>query len=320
MKPASPDTVSTAAPTERTQPNNTVFTDTGLSIIEVCGQDRSKFLQGQLTCNIDDLSESQASIAAMCNAKGRVISTLIIVKTPQTYLLIVPADLLETVLKKLRMYVLRADVQLLDQTNCLGILGVQSATIPSDSTEPLLNNFAVAATALITIKLPAMQRYLSIGSLDKIAAHRELLSMQQGYSTGSIQAWRYQDISSALPWFDASQSEQHIPQMLNIDQLGGISFSKGCYTGQEIIARTHYLGKVKRGLFVAECDQSPNNLSSGCAVQDGKSLQNVGEVLAFSRWQDKTRLLLVLQIVDGEPKNFILGDEYRSPLAIITHQ
>lgn len=307
-------------PTGQNPPNGKVFTATGLSIIEVSGQDAAKFLQGQLTCNINDISESQASIAAYCNAKGRVISTLIIVKTPQSFLLLLPADLLDTVIKKLRIYVLRADVKLLDQTGQLQVMGIHGALPTSVAHDAPLKDFAVSQLPLPTIKLPAATRYLVIGMLDKIKQLYETLAAQQGFATGNLDEWRYQDISTALPWFDISQSEQHIPQMLSIDQLGGISFNKGCYTGQEIVARSHYLGKVKRALFVAECRQAASGFNGGCAVLDSDNRQNVGCVLTKSAWAGITRLLLVLQIVDGRPKNLILADDYRTPLAIISDQ
>ncbi len=296
-----------------------IFPSTGLSLIAVSGQDADKLLQGQLTCNINDISESQASIAAFCNAKGRVISTLIVAKTPQGFLLIVPTDLLETVLKKLRMYVLRADVQLQDQSGILQLTGLQS--LPADTNDtPSANNFAVAQSPFSTIRLPGQDRHLLISSPEQSQQFCALLASQHGYESGSLAEWRQQDISSALPWFGSSQSEKHIPQMLNIDRLGGISFNKGCYTGQEIVARTHYLGKVKRALFVAECIQSSGDINTGCGVLDNASGQNIGCVLTHSSYAGTTRLLLVLQIVDGLPKNLILDDEYRTSVAIISDQ
>jgi hypothetical protein len=296
-----------------------IFLSTGLSLIAVSGQDAEKLLQGQLTCNINDISESQASIAAFCNAKGRVISTLIVAKTPQGFLLIVPTDLLETVLKKLRMYVLRADVQLHDQSGILQITGLQS--LPADADDiPSTNNFAVAQSTFSTIRLPGQDRYLLISSPEQSQQFCALLASQHGYESGSLAEWRQQDICSALPWFGSSQSEQHIPQMLNIDRLGGISFNKGCYTGQEIVARTHYLGKVKRALFVAECTQSSGDINTGCGVLDSASGHNIGCVLTHSSHAGTTRLLLVLQIVDGLPKNLILDDDYRTSVAIISDQ
>ncbi|WKJ89121.1 folate-binding protein [Methylomonas montana] len=296
---------------------NKIFTATGLTVIEVSGQDAPKFLQGQLTCNVNDLSESQASIAAFCNAKGRVISTLVVVKIQQSFLLILPISLLDTVIKKLGMYVLRAQVKLHDQTDKCQLLGLQALPNQVNEFDWPTADFAVGHHPAMLVKLPSTPRYLLVADptqAQELIAH---LRERQGFETGDLDEWRYQDISSALPWFDMDQTEQHIPQMLNLDQLGGISFNKGCYTGQEIVARSHYLGKVKRALFVAECHQ-PGTFDHGCAVLDSNNLQNLGCVLAARTWAGVTRLLLVLQIVDGQPKNLILDDDHRTPLAIIS--
>ena len=298
-------------------PRGKIFASTGLAVVQASGQDVAKFLQGQLTCDVYSLSESQASIAAFCNVKGRVICTLIIVKTLNSFLLLLPADLLDTVLKKLKIYVLRADVMLQDQTGKLQIMGLQAASCDAFGFDVPTTDFGVTQRPLTTLKLPAAVRYLVITEPDRIKLLAESLSAEQGFAAGSLDEWRYQDISTALPWFDSDQSEQHIPQMLGIDQLGGISFNKGCYTGQEIVARSHYLGKIKRALFVAECSRPA---TVGCMVLDGDSQQNLGCVLTMSSWAGITRLLLVLQIVDGQPKNLILADDYRSPLAIISDQ
>nr|WP_052142380.1 folate-binding protein YgfZ [Methylomonas denitrificans] len=270
-----------------------------------------------MTCNINDLSASQASIAAFCNAKGRVISTLLVFKSHESFYLILPADLLDTVLKKLRMYVLRADAQLHDQTGNLQILGITN--ISPEFSAPA-DNFAVGQLPLTTIKLPGAPRHLVLGTSNHIDEFAEVLRSQHDFESGCLDEWRYQDISTALPWFDISQSEQHIPQMLGIDQLGGISFSKGCYTGQEIVARSHYLGKIKRALFVAECGQLTGSTINGCKVLDGISQQNMGCLLTNAVWAGTNRALLVLQIVDGLPKNLILDDDYRTPVAIISDQ
>ncbi|QSB03205.1 folate-binding protein YgfZ [Methylomonas sp. EFPC1] len=294
-----------------------IFASTGLSLIEVIGQDAAKLLQGQLTCNINDLSASQASIAGFCNAKGRVISTLLVVKSPASFYLILPADLLDTVLKKLRMYILRADATLQDQTGNMRILGISGFAPEIDAPT---GNFAVGQIPVTTIKLPGAARYLTLGTPDQIDEFAGLLSSRYEFEYGCLDEWRYQDISTALPWFDINQSEQHIPQMLGIDQLGGISFSKGCYTGQEIVARSHYLGKVKRALFIAEFEPSARGVVNGCKVLDGISQQSMGCVLANSVWSGIIRALVVLQIVDGLPKNLILDDDYRTPIAIISDQ
>jgi folate-binding protein YgfZ len=270
----------------------------------VSGADSAKFLQGQLTCNVNDLSDSQASIAAFCTAKGRVISSLIIIKTAVGFYLLLPASLLEKVLKKLQMYVLRSAVKLVDKRDEWAVYGLQT----QESANPEEPPFSVNQADFITIKLPsALSRYLMIKPIQSPVTINQV----------SDDAWRYQDIIDALPWFEFDQSEQYTPQMLNIDQLGGISFTKGCYTGQEIVARTHYLGKAKRSLFAAQSKQLLDLPCDRCPVLDSQTQQVIGHVLTAQHYLQQTYLLIVLQVADADCQSLLLDDEQRSLITLI---
>ena len=306
-----------AVAAEQTKLPRKLYADTGLAAIRVNSVDAAGFLQGQLTCNVLELTESQASIAAFCNAKGRVISTLLVVKTPQGFILILPLGLRECVYQKLRMYVLRAKVELTmdDQLKIFGIAGCAEDFNDQESPQA---DFAVRTSPQPLLKLPGSERFLWLVQEDEVASQLEKLAGHPGFAHGSPEEWRYHDIESGLPWFGSEQSEQHLPQMLNIDRLGGISFNKGCYTGQEIVARTHYLGKVKRALFIAGC-AGADLPQPGTSVLDGDN-QTVGSVLAAATWQNGMRLLLVLQIVDDMSKNLILDGGNRAQLTLISVQ
>ena len=289
-----------------------------LAAIAVTGEDSAKFLQGQLTCDINSLSASLASIAAFCNPKGRVISTLLVVKSTEAFLLILPASLLDKVLNKLKMYILRSDVQLINQSQNLTLYGLHRPLPLAEELKLPTENFAVSGNDPIMIKLPStLPRYLCVANQPQSAA---TLSQQNSFSIADAEEWRYQDISSGSPWFEAEQSELYIPQMLNIDGLGGISFNKGCYTGQEIVARTHYLGKTKRHLFLAECDGTLETPESGTTVLDRETKQNVGSVLSAQTCAQNTRLLVVLQTADAESKNLMLDDAKRTAIKLVPIQ
>lgn len=287
--------------------NSRIFHLNYLAVIEVSGADSAKFLQGQLTCNINDLSDSQASIAAFCTAKGRVISSLIIIKTADGFCLLLPASLLDKVLKKLQMYVLRSAVKLVDQRQQWAVYGLQT----QESANPEQPVFSVNQADFITIKLPsAVSRYLMIKPIQSPVTVNQT----------SDDAWRYQDIVDGLPWFEFEQSEQYTPQMLNIDQLGGISFTKGCYTGQEIVARTHYLGKAKRSLFAAQSNQLLALPCDGCSVLDSQTQQTVGHVLTAQHYQQQTYLLIVLQVADVGSPSLVLDDQQHSVITLIASE
>lgn len=291
-----------------------IFTLNHLTVINVAGQDAAKFLQGQLTCDVTRLTESQAGIASFCNPKGRVISTLLIVKTADAFLLILPASLLHKVFKKLQMYILRSAVQLSDCSDNLPLYGLHCP--PDTASLPQENFAAIAVENTIVVKLPASSpRYLCIGKTSELPV--EALGLT-GFSRGELDEWRDLDILSGFPWFEDSQSELYIPQMLNIDTLGGISFSKGCYTGQEIIARTHYLGKTKRGLFPAAID-SMETPASGMAVINSDTQQGIGHVLIAQTHSQQTRMLLVLQTEDAEADKLILDDAKQTTVKILPY-
>lgn len=299
----------------QTPPTNTRYTLSHLGIIEVAGQDASQFLQGQLTCNINEINQTKASFAAFCNPKGRVISTILLIKTVSGFWLILPRSLLQKVLQKLQMYVLRSKVQLKDSSDQLQMFGLfcpeqmKGVSLPTTALESSKTH------NLTWIKLPSESPRF-IGVMD---TEQTIDSNLSAVKLGGSDLWSYQDISAGIPWFDTEQSEEYIPQMLNIDQLGGISFNKGCYTGQEIVARTHYLGKTKRQLFLGEChaDLSKDSVS---AVNDALTQEKLGDILSMQSIGNTSRLLIVLQTVDAEAKNLILDNASQTSVSLIPFQ
>lgn len=295
------------------QPLTHLYQLSHLSIIEVNGEDAGQFLQGQLTCNINELTEQKASIAAFCNAKGRMISTLLVVKTQLGFLLILPTGLQATLLKKLQMYVLRAKVTLTKPEDTV-LAGIH---VSGDFGNPALPDRDFCCTennGVRYIKMPSANRFICIASSNAM-----LNSPLANLPGAPVAEWRFQDISDGIPWFEALQTEQYIPQMLNIDRLGGISFNKGCYTGQEIVARTHYLGKAKRQLYLAETNEIlPQDTAP--TVKDAQSLEKCGDILAFESKDAVTRLLVVLQTVDDKSKNLILDNQQHTPIQLIPRQ
>ncbi len=183
---------------------------TDLGVLSVTGEDAASFLQGQMTCDVNELIEHKGQLSAFCNPKGRVIATFLIIKTTEGFLLVLPKSLLITVQELLQHYKLRAKVEFSEMEN-----------------------------------LP-IQRFLKPSTL-------------------------------RTPWILPETSEQFIPQSLALDTNGAVSFTKGCYTGQEIVVRTHYLGDVKRQLNLALCE-SIANVEPGCPIID-ETGENVGTVL-----------------------------------------
>ena len=270
-----------------------------LGVLTVAGKDAAKFLQGQITCNINDIIDIKSSLGALCNPKGRVITTFLLIKDAEVFLMVLPVELLASVKKRLQMYVLRSAVTLTDSSDEYCLIGLHYGEQPGETSE---HRFATNRQENIVVDFQG--RSLIIADADK-AQMFWVEQLKLGFQPDDSAQWRYLDIIAGIPWLGTATSEQFIPQMLNLDKLGGISFNKGCYTGQEIVARTHYLGKAKREMFLAECDgltpPEPN-----ATIIDDDTEHSIGKVLSAQSRQNRCRMLVVLQVSDADSYNLRL--------------
>jgi tRNA-modifying protein YgfZ len=292
-----------------------------LAVLTVSGKDAAKLLQGQITCNVNDVSETKSSLGALCNPKGRAITTFLLVKTGDAFLMVLPEELLEPVKKRLQMYVLRSDVTLADSSDQHCLIGLCN---PATEPGPL---FATTQQEVISVNFSTTQgRSLVIAEADKAIALWSEMAGNQCFHPENSEQWRYLDIISGIPWLTTETSEEFIPQMLNLDLLGGISFNKGCYTGQEIVARTHYLGKAKRALFLAECDTPLTPEPNSSIIDDSTCTeQAIGKVLLAQRYQagqgnegTVCKMLIVLQITDSGTEHLTLKDNNQNTITLLT--
>ena len=273
---------------------------TELAVLTVSGNDAAKFLQGQITCNVHDITATQSYLGAMCNPKGRTISTFLLVKSADDLLLILPNELLTTVKERLQKYIMRSDVTLIDSSDNLCLLGLDFIDTS--------HRFLATDVQDSAVWIDFGNRYLLIADVNNAINLWQKYSAQ-GFQASNSAQWRYLDIVSGIPWLNLETSEQFIPQMLNIDKLGGISLTKGCYTGQEIVARTHYLGKAKRAIFVAECVTTPE---ANASIIDADG-QVVGTVLQA----ELGKMLIVLQL-DSDTAQLRLQDYHQAPVTLST--
>ena len=274
---------------------NSIYPLTHFAVLTVAGNDAALLLQGQITCNVNDINEHKSSLAAMCNPKGRVMATFLLVKKADSFLLVLPVELLEIVKNRLQMYVLRSDVKIIDSSDSYCLFGLCEAKPTAKSfleTEVQQDCIAVNFSG-------ATSRKLMLADADKAINIWSRCVESNGFRQASTGEWRFLDIIAGIPWLTTLTSEEFIPQMLNLDKLGGISFNKGCYTGQEIVARTHYLGKAKREMFLAECDALvvPEPNSSIVYLEDERQ-EAIGKVLLAQKGQHNCKMLVVLQALD----------------------
>ncbi|HEY0975704.1 MAG TPA: hypothetical protein VGE57_14545 [Solimonas sp.] len=221
------------------------------------GADTQTFLQGQLSSDLRLLTAAQGQLSSYNTPKGRVLALpQLFMNADGSILMELPAGLVEPTLKRLRMFVLRSKVTVEApgaQLQALGLVGdgvaawLTSQSLPAP--EAPLASASTADGLLVARRLGEPPRYSLTGAPHQI--ERLSRSLPAGTLTDDPLRWRRADIDSGVPVVYPETRELFIPQMLNLDLLGGIGFDKGCYTGQEIVARLHYLGQVKRRLFVA---------------------------------------------------------------------
>lgn len=249
-----------------------------LGVVRVSGEDARAFLQGQLTADLRKISLTQAALAAWCNPQGRALFLMHVLDIEDGFLLALPAADIERFVKRLRMFVLRAKVSVEDLREQWAVAGVMGDTAPAPVAE-LARAAAFTANGsagLWACRLPgALPRALLLG--EAAALENWLGAVALPALTAS--EWWAQDAFSGQPRVDSATAERFIPQQLNLDRLGMMSFDKGCYPGQEVIARLKYRGQIKARLRAG---------SSAFALSPGARLyapgasggQSAGEVLS----------------------------------------
>ena len=212
-----------------------------LAVLELTGPDAESFLQTQVPSDVRLLNAQRAQISGWCTAKGRLLTTFVVWPVDNGYRLILASDVADAIAKRLKMFILRLKVEVHRLES--PVAGLLDPPIALDAlampTEPwqVTHGAGLAAIRLDTTRLLLTGE---AAALAKIATR---------VASATIDAWLRADIEQGFPLVTQATSEHFVPQMINLDKLGGVSFKKGCYPGQEIVARTHYLGKIKRHLY-----------------------------------------------------------------------
>lgn len=222
-----------------------------LALIGCSGPDAKTFLHKQLTSDVDRLAAAAAQYAAWCSPKGRMLASFVLFRRDVDYLALLPDEQREFVLKRLQIYVLRSKVVIEDRSVDHEIVGVSGPG-------------AVAALQNAGLRAPPAALGASEfadGSVVRLNGARYLVAVARGAAARIWRAlsmvavpagapvWQWLDIAEGIPWIGEATREAFVPQMVGFDRIGGVSFQKGCYPGQEVVARARYLGKVKRALY-----------------------------------------------------------------------
>ena len=257
-------------------------------LIRARGADAAVFLQGQLTNDVQSQREGELRLAGYCSAKGRLLASFIVWKAgPEDFLLACSADLLPATLKRLSMFVLRAKCQLSDATAELPLWGVSGAS---------------AAAALDASAAPWTVTTLPSGAqaarLPDVADQARWLLAAAGDTAPlglpevTADGWRWLEVASGVVRIVQATVEHFVPQMVNLELVGGVSFKKGCYPGQEVVARSQYRGTLKRrgsllssaaplaagqeGFQAADPDQPAGTVALAASLPSGQHLALVG--------------------------------------------
>jgi folate-binding protein YgfZ len=221
----------------------------GLGVIRVEGEDGAKFLQGQLTQDFALLGPDEARLAAFCTAKGRMQASFIgLRRTPTEILLVCSRDILASTLKRLSMFVMRAKARLTDATadfRIFGLAGAALAGLDGGLARPWSKVDVGAAQVVGLYPADGQARALWIAPADQ--------SAPAGASLPS-DVWQWSEVRSGIATITAPIVEAFVPQMLNYESVGGVNFKKGCYPGQEVVARSQFRGTLKRRAFLVHCD------------------------------------------------------------------
>jgi len=278
---------------ERSHANSNFMTLNQLGVIQVEGEDAQSMLQNLLTNDVAALAINQSHLSGLCNPKGRLLAIFSLLRRSNGYLMILPKAMCAGLQQRLSMYILRSKVRITDVSDhmkCMGITLTNNDIINS-RVLPNADYQALEHDDSVLIKYPGSQaRFLYIGSPSQLTNFTtELLEQQWQMATESD--WELLDIEAGLPMIQLETKEQFTTQQVNLDLVNGVSFKKGCYPGQEIVARLHYLGTPSRRMFRAEID-TPNPINVGDEVTSEEG--NVaGHVVRVQQKHDGSLLMLL---------------------------
>ena len=225
-----------------------------LGVFTVSGADAEQFLQGQLTSDVRRVDPGHSQLGGYCTPKGRLLALLRIFRRGDAYQAQLPATLLEPTVARLGKYVMRSKVSLAPAGDLIGI-GLSGPHCERElqaltETVPRAVDEIVQASELTVLRIPGIHpRFMIYGPRE--AAEKAWARLNVHAAPVGAPAWALLDVLAGVPQVFPETVEEFIPQTVNLDLLGGIAFDKGCYTGQEIVARLHYRGTVKRRMYLA---------------------------------------------------------------------
>lgn len=251
-------------------------------LIAVEGKDAAKFLQGQLTCNLDHASHEHSILGAYCNLTGRAIADMRLLPYDGGIFLLCAQGVGASLQQTLDKYIVFSKAKTRDATNEFKRFGLQGAQAAS-TLESLFARLPHGDGDIVTLEQSVAYRVSDTHERFEIlvhTAHASLLTQVEALGVSpELVAWDLAQISQGIVNITVDRQDRFTPQVLNYDLRGLIDFKKGCYTGQEIIARMHYRGKAKRRLFLGQVDAFAFDAHSALKIEN----KPVGEIISFAK-------------------------------------
>ena len=298
-----------------------------LGLIAARGPDAETFLQGQLTCDVRQITSDRSLPGAHCTPKGRVFASFRLFRRGEICYLESPLAMMEPALNRLRKYVLRAKAKLEGASDALARMGVAGpnaamlvgtvlGTVP-DTANGVVTADIIYPGGVTAIRLPGpLPRFELHGAAPDLSAIWNALA--PNVRPVGAEPWRLLDILAGTPTVYPETMEAFVPQMLNLQLLDGVSFHKGCYTGQEIVARTHYLGKLKRRMYLARVDSpTPPYPGNPLFSPQADASQSAGQLADAARHPEGGYAVLAVALMECAEHGVLqLGDAYGPKLRL----
>jgi len=293
------------------------------SLIQAVGPESESFLQNQFCNDVHQVSTLQSQLNAYCTPKGRVLAFFRLFQREDGYYLRLPQEILDPTLSRLRMYVMMTKTTLSDASDTLARMGYAGPQAGQQlralfDAVPTTTDAVTHTAGLTIICIQADTRFEIYG--DETALQNLWQQLAHNATPVGAGAWELLDIHAALPDVYTATQEAFVPQMLNLQAINALSFKKGCYPGQEIVARMHYLGKLKRRMFIAHTeDAAPIQAGDTLYAEGSESGQGVGKIVRTQTSPEGgSDMLAVIEISSAEERPLRLHDTNGPLLKLLT--
>ena len=287
------------------------------ALIAFSGDDAVAFLHAQLTSDVAGLAALTTQYSGYCSPKGRLLATFLVWKLEDEILLQLPAALRESVQSRLARYVLRAKVKVADASQrytLFGAFGADALAVLTDRA-PAAPHAIVCAGDLRIVRVP-IDRFMILAPAD--GAEHVRARIGAALQARDAAVWRGLDVEAGIPVITTASQEQYVPQMVNLDLVGGVSYSKGCYPGQEIVARTHYLGRLKQRMYRIRVSGASGVETSQPLYSPEFADQACGAILSPGRPSaGGVEALAVIQKSSAESGSVRLGEPGGAPVELL---